>query len=572
MNSTTKIIKKNFHILFRLFLYTWKEDKNIPLRIVLSVFFVVAGICLSLGVPLTLKYLVSSLEQHRFSYFYIVSLLFIYGIVWTLSQVNSSLKEICVFKVIERSVRCLNVNFMNHLNKLSVAFHLQRKTGDLTDALERAQSAIPIIFYGVVFMMIPIIMEIIIAITIFWKMYGFYYSLILFVIFCVFILYSIPGTKKIFEYRQIRNKLYRQVSSTFIDSLLNFEVVYYFGRQCYELNNYDNILEQKENAEIKSLMILELMHIGHTLILGLGLIILTLVICMGILKGYKKVSDLIFVNTLVLQFFFPLSSFGTLFRSTYKAFMDIEHVFDILSIAPEIKDLPNAKALEVKKGHIEFKNVTFGYDDANIILDNVSFDIPAGSTVAIVGTTGEGKSTIPKLLYRFYDVLSGEILIDGQNIKYVKHDSIPNAIGIVPQDTILFNNTIAYNIMYGKLDATQEEVEKVVRAVQLNKLIDSLPAKYNTIVGERGLKLSGGEKQRIAIARLLLKDPSIYVFDEATSSLDTATEAAMNEIIYEIIRGKTSIIISHRPSAIINVDKVFSLDKGKIIKKHTLFV
>jgi len=570
MSQITKFLKKNLRILFRLFLYIWKEDRNIHFRIILSIIFVIVGILLNIGVPLTLKYLISSLEQNHFSHFYIIAVLFVYGAIWTLSQVNSSFKEICVFKVIERSVRRLNVNFMNHLNKLSVAFHLQRKTGDLTNALERAQSAIPILFYGVVFMIIPIILEIIIAITIFWKMYGFYYSLILFVIFCVFILSSIPGTKKILEYRQVRNKLYRQVSSTFVDSLLNFEVVRYFGRQDHELNNYDNILEQKENAEAKSLVILELMHIVHTLILGLGLITLTFLICMGILKGYKKVSDLVFVNALVLQFFAPLSSFGALFRSTYKAFMDIEHVFDILSITPEIEDFPNAKSLEVKKGHIEFKNVTFGYNPSNIILDEVSLDIPAGSTAAIVGTTGEGKSTIPKLLYRFYDVLSGEILIDGQSIKEVLHDSIPDAIGIVPQDTILFNNTIAYNITYGKLDATQEEVEKVVRIVRLDKLIDSLPEKYNTIVGERGLKLSGGEKQRVAIARLLLKNPPIYIFDEATSSLDIETEAAIKEIIDEIIRGKTSIIISHRPSAIVNVDKVLLLEKRKVIEQNPL--
>jgi ATP-binding cassette, subfamily B, heavy metal transporter len=570
MNSVaifTKNIKKNFHILYQLFLYLWREDKNIRFRIVLAIGFVISGIFLNLGVPLSLKYLVSSLERLQYPHFYIIVLLVIYGIIWTLSQINTSFKEICFFKVIERSVRRLNVNFMEHLNKLSFAFHTQRKTGDLTNALERAQSAIPILFYGVVFMIIPIMIEIAIAITIFWKMYGFYYSLILFIIFCVFIIFSIPGTKKILEYRQTSNKLHRKVSSIFVDSLLNFEVVRYFGRKDFELNNYDSILEQKEKAETKSLIILELMHVGHTLILGIGLITLTFLVCMGVLKGYKTVSDLVFVNSLVLQFFAPLSSFGAIFRSTYKAFMDIEYIFDILAITPEIKDIPDAKPLEVEKGHIEFKNVTFGYGSSSIILDNVSFTIPAGSTVAVVGTTGEGKSTISRLLYRFYDALSGEILIDEQNIKNVKYDSIANAIGIVPQDTILFNNTIGYNITYGKLEATQEEVEKVVKAVRLDRLINSLPEKYDTVVGERGLKLSGGEKQRIAIARLLLKNPPICIFDEPTSSLDVETEKGIKEIIGEVTKGKTSIIISHRASAITNVDKVFLLKNGKIMEQ-----
>lgn len=564
----TRNITKNLHVLLRLFLYLWKEDKNIHFRIVLSVGFVITGIFLNIGVPLALKYLVGALEQFQHHYVYIIALLFVYGVIWTFNQVNSSFKEMCVFKVVERSLRRLNLNFMDHLNKLSVAFHTERKTGDLTNALERAQSAIPILFYGMVFMIIPIVIEIIIATIIFWNMYGFGYSSVLLVIFTVFVFSGALGTKKIHEYRQKRNELHSKTSSTFIDHLLNFEIIRYFGRKEFELNNYDNILEKKEQVETKSLIILELIHVVHTIILGVGLVVLMYLICTGILKGQQKVGDLVFVNSLILQFFAPLSSFGALFRSAYKAFMDVERVFDILSIVPEIKDIPNAKPLKVEKGNIEFRNVTFGYNSSNIILDNVSFSVPAGSKVAIVGTTGEGKSTIPKLLYRFYDVLSGEILIDGQNVKEVMSDSIPGAIGMVPQDTILFNNTIGYNITYGKLDATQEEIDTVIKAVCLDKLINSLPEKYNTIVGERGLKLSGGEKQRIAIARLLLKDPPIYIFDEATSSLDVKTEAEIKEIIDKVTCAKTTIIISHRQSAIAHVNKVFLLDKGKIIEHN----
>lgn len=556
------MLTKNFHILMKLFSYFWREEKHLHFRLILAFACMGIGICLNIGLPLILKYIVSHFENGNFSSFLFV--LFFYVVIWTLSQITLVLRDMCVFQVIERSIRRLSLDFIKHLNKLSSCFHVEKKTGDLTNSLEKAKAAIPTIFHDFIFMLFPTVLEIIIAASILWRLYSFLYGAVLLVVVITFITYSLIVSKKISHCRQLSNKYHRNVTNIFVEFLLNFELIRYFGKEDYEVKVLDGALKERENAESKSLLFLQLAHIYHVLILGVGFLILVIMLGMEISVGNKNISDFVFINALVLKFFVPLSGFGSILRRTSKSFSDVSYLFNILEITPEIQDISSAKPLTKQKSCITFKDVKFGYNKNLPLLDRVSFSIPAGKTVAIVGPTGSGKSTITKLLYRFYDVPSGEILINEQNLKNINRASIANLIGIVPQDTLLFNNTIGYNIGYGKLGATQTEIEEAAIASQLDKFINSLPQKYETVVGERGLKLSGGEKQRIALARLVLKNPSIYVFDEATSSLDTKTEEAILDTMINITKNKTAIIISHNLYTVMHADEILFLKDGEI--------
>lgn len=545
-----------------------KEEKPMRIRLIMAFLFVGIGIGLSTALPLTLKYIIDCFENSK-SFHLIFFALILYGVAWILSEIAPVLKDIFIFPVIENGTRKLSVDFMAHLNKLSVCFHVNRKTGNLMSAIERAQIAIPMLFYDFVFTLLATFVELTIAAIVLCRLYDFTYSVIFLCIFIAFVIFNFLTTRKISYYRSISNSHHRNVANILMEFLFNFEVIRYFGRQEYEVNVYDKSFKEKSDAESKNLLFLELSRIGQSLILGIGLITLSIMAGNDILNGSKKISDFVFINALTLQVLSPLSSFGSLLRRIYKTFTDIDYISNILNMPPEIQDVSNAEYLESNTSEIVFKNVTFGYKDGPIILNDISFVVPAGKTVAIVGLSGSGKSTITKLLYRFYDVLSGEILIGGRNIKNVHKSSIIDKLGIVSQEALLFNNSIAYNIGYSKLDATQKEIEAAAAAAQIDKLVHSLPDKYNTMIGERGLKLSGGEKQRISIARLLVKNPAIYIFDEATSSLDVKTEKTIQATITRITKNKTTFIISHRLSTIMYADNILFLKDGKIEESGT---
>jgi len=556
---------KNLKIFPYLLSLFWEQkEKKLRFFLILAPILMALSIALNIGLPIILKRVVTIFSQPK-EYNQSIYILLSYGTIWILSQITLSLRELCIFRVIENCIRNLNMQFVSHLHKLSVEFYANHKTGELTSSLERALSAIPMLIYGLFFLIIPTTIEVIIVIVLFWKFYGFLHASILFGILIFFITFSIIGSKKAFHYRRHSNEINQKVNSLLIETLLNFEIIHYFNNQSQELKNYNDLLKQREKKETKSFSFLEFLHIGQSIIMGLGFITLTLITGREVLSGKASVGDLVLVNGFLLQFFTPLSSFGYMIRSAYKSFTDMEGIFKIINTPPKIKEPNQAPPIISKNGSIVFKNVTFGYNNnPTPILKNVSFEILPGQKIALAGPSGAGKSTITKLFYRFYDILEGEILINGQNIKNVQRASIAKIIGIVPQDTTLFNNTIGYNIAYGRARTSHKEIVEVAHKARLDRLIESLPEKYETLVGERGAKLSGGEKQRIAIARVLLKNPDFYIFDEATSSLDKQTAESLLYDFNEICKNKTALIISHNPSNLIKIDKTLMLKDGTL--------
>ncbi|MEE9452249.1 MAG: ATP-binding cassette domain-containing protein, partial [Gammaproteobacteria bacterium] len=514
------------------------------------------------------KYVIMVLEQPNNAYLIMVTVVLAYGALWVLNQLIGSLRELCGFRVLERTVRHLHLHFLNHLNQLSIHFHTSRGTGALTNALEKAQTALAAILYGLVFMLIPTVIEILIAATILWQFYGLSYGMILLWISVIFITFSLIGAQKTLHYRQKSNSLHRNVMKNLVENLINFEQVRYFGNQDHEVQRHDAILQQKEEVETKSLMAMELLRIGQVVILGCSFILLLVLSARGIYLGKMGISDFVLINGLALQFVMPLSAFGNIFREVYKALTDLEHVFTVFDAEPERTTPAPTKLVQLNKREpiIHFDEVTFGYDIAQPILHNISFTIHAGERIAFVGDTGVGKSTIAKLLYRFYDINKGTIWIQGKNIQQIRQIDIAHYLSIVPQRSTLFNESIYYNIAYGNLQATQYEIEQAARIAHIDEFINSLPQKYQTPVGENGIKLSGGERQRIGIARALLRKSQVYIFDEATSSLDSNTEAAIQNTIAQATRAKTSLIISHRLSTVVNCDRIVVLNKGRIVE------
>ncbi|PIP59858.1 MAG: metal ABC transporter permease [Verrucomicrobia bacterium CG22_combo_CG10-13_8_21_14_all_43_17] len=557
-------------VLKQVFPFFFLDDRKLRFRYLISFILVIATMLLNAGTPLVLKVAVEKLTSiDNSTGVSILSVLLAYGIIWTLSRVVVYLREMVSERAIARSMRLLSIRIFEHLHELSMRFHLERRTGGIVSAIDKAQAAVPEIIWGLFFTVIPTLIEVFIAMSILTYLYGFTYGWLLLVVILTYILFSLYGMEWALKAQNEFNKHHLAASSRIVDSLLNFETVKYFTNQEHEYAVCDNVLHKRELAEASYSIRAEMIHAIQGLIIGTGLTIFTVMTGLGVMRGTLNISDFVLVNGYVLQFVRPLDFFGWIFRNLRKQLTDLKLVMRLMDVEPEIIDKPGAKELIIDEAKIEFKDVYFGYDKRRPILKGVSFAVPENHTIAIVGPTGAGKSTISRLLFRFYDCSGGSVLVGGKDVRDVTQQSLQRLIGIVPQDTVLFNNTLRYNIGYGKPNATAEEIEKAAELAHLIPFINTLPDGFDTIVGERGLKLSGGEKQRVSIARVLLKQPKIYIFDEATSALDTKTEQLIQENIWEIAHGTTTLIIAHRLSTIVHANEILVLDDGLVAERGT---
>ena len=563
--------KKSSYVLIQLLSILWGKDLIVKRRLILSLFLTFVLIVFNVSIPLVFKNIINSFSLPAQSSFFMVRIfLVLYGFLWTTGQIIGQLKSVAIFRCLERSARDLSIKIFDHLHTLSLRFHLDRKTGDVTNTIERAQFGLEMVFWGLFLFLLPNVIEMIVVIILLTFFYGFFYSEALVFVMFFYLIFSLVAISKLSEKQKVYNQKRSAASSFIVDSLLNFETVKYFGNENYDHELCNKILQEQEEAGVKRSFTDAMINIGQAFVIGAGLVYLTVASGNAVISGRMNISDFVLINGYLLQFAIPLHGFGYVLRQVRRGLNDMSGVMDLLKMESEVKDFPNAKDLKIDKAEIKFENVVFGYNNQRQILNGISFSVPAGKTIAIVGATGSGKSTISRLLFRFYDVCSGSISINGYDIRNITQKSLHALIGVVPQDTVLFNNTLYYNISYGCSLATPQDVEMAIKFAHLDDFIKRLPEGCNTIVGERGLKLSGGEKQRVAIARVILKRPKIYIFDEATSSLDINTEREIQNNLEEISKGSTTLIIAHRLATVINADEIFVLDKGVVIEcgKH----
>ncbi len=496
-----------------------------------------------------------------------LGLILAYGLARVVSLVFAELRDAVFATVAQRTIRRVALSVFRHLHGLSLRFHLERQTGGLTRSLERGTRAIEALLRYTLFSIVPTLVEIALVCGVLWSLFSGWFALATFVTVAGYILYTFFVSEWRIKFRRLMNDTDSSANTKAIDSLLNFETVKYFGNEEHEARRYDSALQSYEKAAVRSQQSLSLLNVGQSAIISVGLAVVMGMAANGIVQGTMSLGDFVLVNTYLLQLYQPLNFFGVVYREIKQSLTDIESLVTLLGVDREVADAPGAPALAVAGAELRFEGVEFGYDPRRPILKGVSFTVPAGKTVAIVGPSGAGKSTISRLLFRFYDVNAGRILIDGQNIRDVTQTSLRGAIGIVPQDTVLFNDTVFYNIAYGRAGASPAEVEQAARLAHIHEFVMGLPDGYQTMVGERGLKLSGGEKQRVAIARTILKNPAILLFDEATSALDTHTEREIQANLREVSRGRTTLVIAHRLSTVIDADEILVLDGGQIIER-----
>ena len=458
---------------------------------------------------------------------------------------------------------------LEHLHRLSLRYHLERRTGNIIRDLERGTQSISSILNYLVFNILPTVAEFVLVAFLLLGQYDWHFALVTFLTVAVYIAFTLAVTEWRMHYRHTMNRLDSKANGQAVDSLLNYETVKYFNNERFELQRYDHTLGEWENAAVKSQTSMALLNFGQGAIIAVGVTLIMYYAGQGVVQGTMTLGDLVLVNTLMLQLFIPLNFLGIVYRMLKHTLADMDRVWKLLDEAPEIGDAPDARPLVVRAGEVAFEHVAFAYQPERRILEDVSFTVPAGHKVAVVGPSGAGKSTLARLLYRFYDVERGRITIDGQDIAHVTLDSLRQAIGIVPQDTVLFNESIYYNILYARPDASREEVEQAAKLAAIHDFIVSLPEGYETLVGERGLKLSGGEKQRIAIARVILKNPPILIFDEATSSLDSRSERAILDALRQVAEQHTTLVIAHRLSTIVDADRILVMEHGRIVEQGT---
>jgi ATP-binding cassette subfamily B protein len=548
--------------------YVWLDDRTIRRQLWGLLLVMISSIVLNVSTPLLLKSIINHIvDPHATLSYAIQMLLCLYGSWWTLSHIVSSLRSMLAMKLLERSSRVLSTHIFDQLHTLSVRFHMDRSTGAVMSSIERALSGLEAIFFGAILFIVPTVIEIVIAAAVITYFYGFFYSGALIVILVTYVALTTILMKYSAKHYTAYNQKRSQTRSWITDSLLNAETVKYFCNERFEHEHCTNLLQEQEQAGLARGKTDFLIGLCQALVIGCGLIFLTVLSGNAVLAGRMGISDFMLINGYLLQFVSPLQHFGYILHRMKKDLHDMHDVIELIHIKPEIQDSPTATDQAIDAATITFDNVSFGYTKERQILNGISFTVPTGNTVAIVGSTGAGKSTITRLLFRFYDATSGRILINGIDIRDRTQQSLHQAIGVVPQDTILFNTTLYYNIAYGRPTATQQEVEQAIRRAQLHEFIQKLPEGLATIVGERGLKLSGGEKQRVALARVILKNPPIYIFDEATSSLDSHTEREILNNLKEISRGATTIIIAHRLSTVIHADEIIVLENGVIVER-----
>jgi ABC-type transport system involved in Fe-S cluster assembly fused permease/ATPase subunit len=564
--------RSDWTTLARLLPYLWRYRG----RVLIALGFMICAKLANIGVPLLLKELVDGMAIQPGSSASLlvvpVGLLIAYGALRLSTTLFTELRELVFAKATEGAARRISLEVFRHLHALSLRFHLERQTGGMTRDIERGTRAVHSLISYSLYSILPTLIEVVLVLTLLAVKFDAAFAWITLGALVVYITFTISVTEWRTQFRKQMNEYDSVAHSKAIDSLLNYETVKYFNNEDFETRRYDESLEKLRRAALKSQSTLSLLNTGQQLIIASALIAMLWRATEGVVAGRMTLGDLVMINAFMIQLYIPLNFLGVLYREIKQGLTDLGKMFTLMEREREVDDVPGAQALAVHEGRVRFDNVSFAYEPARPILHDVSFEIPPGKTVAVVGPSGAGKSTLARLLYRFYDVDEqggGAISIDGQDIRRVTQASLRAAIGIVPQDTVLFNDTVEYNIAYGRPGATREQVEGAAKAAHIHNFIAATPKGYDTMVGERGLKLSGGEKQRVAIARTLLKNPPILIFDEATSALDSANERAIQAELKSAAQGKTTLVIAHRLSTVVDAHQIIVLDAGRVAERGT---
>ena len=561
-------VRSDWDTLKRLFPYLWEYKW----RAMAALAFMVGAKLANVGVPLLLKNLVDTMSFKPGDVQAVlvvpVALLLAYGLLRLSTTLFTELRELVFAKATEGAARRISLEVFRHLHALSLRFHLERQTGGMTRDIERGTRGVHSLISYSLYSIIPTLIEVTLVLSLLAVKFDVWFAGITLIALVFYITFTVTVTNWRTQFRKTMNELDSSAHSRAVDSLLNYETVKYFNNEEFEAGRYDENLKRYRAAAIKSQRTLSMLNAGQQIIIAVGLVAMLWRATQGVADGRMTLGDLVMVNAFMIQLYIPLGFLGVIYREIKQSLTDLEKMFNLMEKEREIADVPGAQPLFIESTPVvRFENVSFAYDPARPILHNVSFEIPPGKTVAVVGSSGAGKSTLARLLYRFYDVQQGRITMAGQDIKQVTQASVRQAIGIVPQDTVLFNDTVEYNIAYGKPGATHEQVEEAARAARIHDFIASTPLGYGTMVGERGLKLSGGEKQRVAIARTLLKNPPVVIFDEATSALDSANERAIQGELRTAAQNKTTLVIAHRLSTVVDAHEILVMDAGRIVER-----
>jgi ATP-binding cassette, subfamily B, heavy metal transporter len=560
----------DWHTLKRLFPYLWEYKW----RVMAALTFMVGAKVANVGVPLLLKELIDNMTpQPTVAQAVLVvpiALLVAYGLLRLSVSAFTELRELVFAEATQGAAKRIALETFEHLHRLSLRFHLERQTGGMSRDIERGVRGIESLIAYSLYSIVPTLIEVVLVLTILGLKFDKWYAIITLIALAAYIYFTVTITEWRTQFRKQVNEFDSNAHSRAIDSLLNYETVKYFGNEAFEAKRYDDNLDKLRKARIKAQNSLSALNIGQQLIIAVALVGMLWRATQGVVDGRMTLGDLVMINAFMIQLYIPLNFLGVIYREIKQSLTDLERMFELLEKQREVADLPSAQTLQLTQPpEVRFENVFFAYEPDRPILHGISLTIPAGKTVAVVGPSGSGKSTLARLLFRFYDAQDGSIRIDGQDIKHLTQDSVRRAIGIVPQDTVLFNDTVYYNIAYGQTAATKDQVEEAAKSARIHDFIASTPQGYETMVGERGLKLSGGEKQRVAIARTLLKNPSILIFDEATSALDSTNERAIQAELRDAAHNKTTLVIAHRLSTVVDAHEIIVLDQGHVIERGT---
>ena len=569
-STTAHPERSDWATLRRLFPYLWEYKW----RVIAALTFMVGAKVANVGVPLLLKELVDTMSPKaglgtQALLVVPLALLVAYGLLRLSTTLLAELRDLVFAKATEGASRSISLQVFRHLHALSLRFHLERQTGGMTRDIERGTRAVHSLISYSLYSIVPTLIEVTLVLTLLAVKFDVWFAGITIIALVVYISFTVVMTEWRTQFRKQMNELDSSAHSRAIDSLLNYETVKYFNNEDFEARRYDENLERYRRAAVKSQTTLSLLNTGQQMVIAVGLVAMLWRATQGVVEGRMTLGDLVMVNAFMIQLYIPLGFLGVLYREIKQSLTDLDKMFNLMEREREVADAPGAMPLSVQGAQVAFRHVNFAYDPARPILKDISFEIPAGKTVAVVGPSGSGKSTLARLLFRFYDVQQGHIEIDGQDIRQVTQASLRQAIGIVPQDTVLFNDTVEYNIAYGQPGASRAQVEEAARAAHIHDFISATPKAYDTMVGERGLKLSGGEKQRVAIARTLLKNPPILIFDEATSALDSANERAIQAELQSVARNKTTLVIAHRLSTVVDAHEILVMEAGQILERGT---
>jgi ATP-binding cassette, subfamily B, heavy metal transporter len=559
--------RSDWGTLARLLPYLWRYRW----RVGIALAFLVGAKVANVGVPVLLKHLVDSLSikpgDPAALLVVPVGLIVAYGALRLTTTLFTELRELVFAKATEGTARSISLQVFRHLHSMSLRFHLERQTGGMTRDIERGTRAVHSLISYSLYSIVPTLIEVAMVLTLLAVKFDVWFAVITVSALVVYIGFTVAVTEWRTQFRKQMNEADSTAHTRAIDSLLNYETVKYFNNEDFETKRYDQNLESLRRVSLKSQSTLSLLNSGQQLIIAVALVLMLWRATEGVAAGRLTLGDLVMVNAFMIQLYIPLNFLGVIYREIKQGLTDLDKMFTLMEKNREVDDVPGAPALDVRAGHVRFDNVSFAYEPSRPILHGISFEIPPGKTVAVVGPSGAGKSTLARLLFRFYDITGGRLSIDGQDIRGVSQASLRQAIGIVPQDTVLFNDTVEYNIAYGRPGASRAEVEDAARAAHIHGFISATPKGYDTMVGERGLKLSGGEKQRVAIARTLLKNPPILIFDEATSALDSANERAIQAELKSAAMGKTALVIAHRLSTVVDAHEIVVLEAGRVVER-----